>query len=177
MARPRIWQPFETVKWASHYEHTDAGDIRDKNRNVLPLGASPDYTVSLRLYDTARKRPFPRRDILALEYFGQPPPYRCVICAKLLPTEVLHLNGNPRDFRRDNLKYATDLQGRDHEIHCIEWAMTCNEAPPRVKTQRKRYAALVRQVADDHDWGPASESIPLLGVTKPAEAERNRDEF
>jgi hypothetical protein len=134
VARPRIWQPFETVKWASTYQLTDAGDIRDKHRNVLPIGVAPSYDISLRLYDTARKTTFPRRDILALEYFGPPQPKRCVICDKRLPVEVLHLNGNPRDFSRENLKYGTDLGGRDHELDCIRWAMTSNEVPPRVRT-------------------------------------------
>jgi hypothetical protein len=165
VARPRIWQPFEKVKWASTHQFTDAGDIRDQHRNVIPVGTAPNYDISLRLYDTARKITLPRRDILALEFFGPPPSCRCVICDKILPTNVLHLNKNPRDFARDNLKYGNTVTGRIHEIACINWAMRHNHVPPRAKTQRKRYARLWRHVRDDDDWGSAEEEmIPLLGI-------------
>lgn len=177
MARPRIWQPFETVKWASTHQFTEAGDIRDRHRNVLPIGAGPDYDVSLRLYDTARKITLPRRDILALEFFGEPPEYRCCICDKILPTDVLHLNKDQRDFRRDNLKYGSTFTGRAHEINCLTWAMVCNEVPPRRHTRlfsgipwqvnsmpRKSAAEAPHPDHDERDWGPTDESIPLLGI-------------
>jgi hypothetical protein len=132
VARPRIWQPFEKVKWASSHEFTDAGDIRDRHRNVLPVG---DGDVSLRLYDTARKVTFPRREILALEYFGEPPEYRCCICDKRLSYAVVHLNGNRGDFSRDNLKRLPAFEARWHKFKCIRWAMESNLVPPREQTK------------------------------------------
>lgn len=145
----------------------------------MPIGASPTYDISLRLYDTARKRTFPRRDILALEFFGPPPPYRCAICDKLLQTDVLHLNKNPRDFSRGNLKYGGDFLARTHVIDCVNWAMRHNEVPPRVKTTRgfngvvrrsnsmpkRGWAKAARRKLEDN-WGPTWEEIPLLGVNE-----------
>jgi hypothetical protein len=139
------------VKWASSYQYTDAGEMRDQHRNVLPIGTAPAYDVELRLYDTARKTTFPRRDILAFEFFGRPEPYMCVIGGKCLPTEVLHLNRDPRDFSRDNLKYATGLGGRVHELDCIRWAMISNEVPARnwsfENKQRGTVSRRVRAIA------------------------------
>ena len=157
MARPRIWQPFETVKWAIHYEFTDAGDIRDRHRNVV--SGHSDGDISLRLYDTARKKTFPRREILALEYFGPPPRYRCVICDKPLHCGVVHLNGNKCDFSRDNLKYEylASSTGREHEVDCIHWAMTSNEVPPRARTV----------IRDDSVYG--RNSMPKIKPKRPQE--------
>lgn len=162
MARPRIWQPFETVKWASGHEFTDSGEIRDKHRNILPLGYAPDYEVSLRLYDTARK--FPRRDILALEFHGIPDRPQCVICGKKLKCSAVHLDGDPTNFARDNLKWVASLESHDHEQRHIRWAMVSNEVPPRIRTMRKRDAHLRRRVDEEADWGDPAEVIPFLGA-------------
>jgi hypothetical protein len=132
VARPRIWQPFDNVTWASQHEFTDSGDIRDRHRNLIPIG---DGDVSLRLYDTARKMTLPRREVLALEYFGAPTPYQCCICGKLLHTDVLHLDGDTRNFARSNLKYGSTARGREHELDCLRWAMIHNHVPPRIQTQ------------------------------------------
>jgi hypothetical protein len=164
VARPRVWQPFDTVKWASGHEFTDAGDIRDKHRNVLPIGAAPDYNVSLRLYDTARK--FPRRDILAMEFHGIPERPNCVICDKKLKCSVVHLDGDPQNFARDNLKWVTSIESHEHEQQHLRWAMVSNDVPPRCKTRRKRHERLRRHVQDSDDWGDPTEEIPRLGVNK-----------
>ena len=115
--------------------------MRDQHRNVLPIGTAPTYDVELRLYDTARKRTFPRREILALEFFGVPEPYRCIVCDKALPYTVVHLNKDLRDFSRDNLKYTIGF-GREHELDCLQWAMTSNYVPRRKFTISRRVGAI-----------------------------------
>lgn len=173
--RPQIWTPFARISWARDYQYTNDGRIRDKHRNLL---IDRDYNVTLRLYGSGRNITFLRRDILALEYFGFPPRYHCVICDKVLRDEVVHLNGNLRDFSRDNLKYLPSFEAREHEIAHIRWAMTSNEVPPYGRTKRKCSLidpfllgldlewgpGLRRQVGDDHDYGPTWEEIPLPGA-------------
>ncbi|GAA4297639.1 hypothetical protein [Mycobacterium paraffinicum] len=150
--RPRIWQPFATIKWAPGYEFTDNGDVRDRHRNVLAIGMGPQYPITLRLYDTNRKVRTPRRDVLALEYCGLPDRHHCVICderrdgkviAAGLPYSVVHLNGDRTDFSRGNLKYAPRFaSARRHELAHIQWAMTHNDVPPRRWTLSTRMLAI-----------------------------------
>ncbi|OBI53460.1 hypothetical protein A5707_11345 [Mycobacterium kyorinense] len=137
-----------------------------------------DYAVTLRLYGTGRKITSPRRDILALEYFGLPPRYHCIICDKALQYGVVHLNGNARDFSRDNLKYLPSLGAREHELAHTRWAMVHNEVPPYGRTKRKRSLrdpfllgldlewgpGLRRHIGDSDDWGSTIEDIPPLGI-------------
>jgi hypothetical protein len=180
------------VKWASEYEFTDAGHIRDKHRNVLPIGAAPDYAVSLRMYDTARTKTFPQRDVLAMEYFGAPYPYRCVICDKPLNHTVVHLNGNPQDFSRDNLKRLLAFESSWHKFKCIRWAMESNLVPPRIHTHgsddhplrrvgvnsmpKRGWAEVAHLRFEDRDWGPTDEDIPLLGIN-PEKAEAAKKDY
>lgn len=182
--RPRIWQPFETVKWASGYEFTDDGRMRDRHGNVLDVGAAPDYTVRMRMYD--RTVAFPRRDILALEFLGPPCPYRCVICDQRLKPTVVHLDQNPGNFARENLKWGPDIEARSHELNCIRWAMEWNHVPPRARTvkrdgvifhgvssmpKKSRVAAERRK--DLRDVSP-EENIPLLGVNEKPKDDHER---
>lgn len=172
--RPQIWTPFARISWARDYQYTDDGRIRDKHRNLL---IDRDYNVTLRLYGTDRKITFPRRDVLALEYLGPPPRYHCIICDRVLRHGVVHLNGNWRDFSRDNLKYLPSFKAREHEMAHIRWAMTSNEVPPYGRTKRKCSLidpfllgldlewgpTLRRHIEDDDNWGSTWEEVPFLG--------------
>lgn len=132
--RPQIWTPFARISWARDYQYTDDGRIRDKHRNVLG-DYGPDSRVILRMYGSSRRKILPKRDILAMEYFGPPAAgdsHCCVICGQEY-SEVIHLNDDRRDFSRSNLKRvpAYHHEAREHELRCCETIMQLRPHDPR----------------------------------------------
>lgn len=154
---PQIWTPFARIAWARDYQYTDDGRIRDKHRNVLG-DRGPESHVTLRVYGTDRQLRFPKRDILAIEYFGLPEVgdcYCCVVCGGAY-SEVIHLNDDRRDFSRSNLKRIPDYrEAREHELRCCETIMQLRPHDPR---SRPTLDNRMFFADDDHPIGS------LLGV-------------
>ena len=143
--RPQLWKPFCRVSWLREYQYTDDGRIRDRSRNVVNAHG-PDFEVTLRIAETSRRVTFPKREILALEYFGLPDFDECVVCSRRLHYGVYFLNGNSRDCSRDNMKLIPSIEARRHELACVRWVMRNDEIPPYAKTVSKR--ALQRREDD-----------------------------
>lgn len=170
---PRKWYPFTTVSWASGYEYTNDGRIRDKHRNRIT-----DRWDGAQIIIALNGKKFPKRDILAMEFHGLPQCHVCCICGKGPRFQAIHLNRDRRDFSRDNLKWiAVDAEARYHERRCIEWAMCHNTVPPRGRTVSRTLAThdpdapddrrvLTRRVNENDNWGPTREEIPLLGINE-----------
>lgn len=181
---PRKWFPFKTI--FGDFEWNDEGGIRDRHRHVL---ADTHWLFSQ----------YSRAEILAREWLGKPPRHDCPWCGtrpkgrdgKYVgqisgggpPYAVIHLNGNPLDCSRDNLKYSPVLSWavvfheRMHVANAIR-----NDVPPRVNRQaltpgaRHKRRALRRHVGDGDNWGPTSEDIPLLGINPGSTLPSNRNE-
>jgi hypothetical protein len=143
-----VWSALTTLPG---YECADDGRIRDRSRNVINDGA--------KLFGT-----YSRRDLLAREWCGPPPRHICVVCGKGPSYRVAHLNGDRRDFARDNLKFSPDcLAAVEHERRCLRWAMQSNEVPSARKAQSFR-GPTRSHVADDDNWGSSYEKIPPFGI-------------
>lgn len=165
--RPQIWTPFARISWARDYQYTDDGRIRDKDRNVLP-DRGPDCHVTLRVYGSERQVRFPKRDILAMEFFGEPPHHDCVICGEGPPYRVLHLNGDRRDWSRGNLKYVPDdKEARWHELQCCEMIMQRRPHDPRRRpTLDGRMSFADDKIFADHRSGSfSSRGCPFVRRT------------
>lgn len=173
--RPQIWQRFARILWAREYEYTDDGRMRDRSRNVLREHGT-EREVILRVCNFPLKVRLPKRDILALEYFGYPQWTECIVCSKRFNDRVVHLSGDYEDCSRDNLKYTASRALRRHEFKCLEWAMKDNEVPPYKWTVSKRVLRQRRErlVGDDWDWGSTSEVIPILGDNEGARERRQK---
>jgi hypothetical protein len=133
VGRPRIWKQFRRLTWAADYEYADDGRVRDQSRNVL-TEHGPDFLVTLRVNGGAKS--FPKREILALEWYDYPPWSSCVICGRGPHFEVVHLDGNPRNCARDNIKWApNEMEARRHEYQCCDRIM--RERPHGIRTARE----------------------------------------
>lgn len=119
MAKPRLWRPFEKVTWAREYEHAHDGRIRDRSRNVLPVrGPHNAATFSVR---GSGKYTRSVADVLALEWHGHPGFTRCPVCQHRIWDVVVHLDGDRRNFARDNLKHVPDEYTMIlHRITCVK---------------------------------------------------------
>ncbi|MGV0795641.1 hypothetical protein ABQF26_01650 [Mycolicibacterium elephantis] len=149
--RTRAWHEFKHCGFlrGSDYQWNDEGRIAKNRRPIAIRGdISTGYYVELRVHgQTFRKSP---RDILALEWFGPPPPshraayvsgqprtsncrpWRCAVCGdgphcincgKSLPYTEAHRDGDPLNFARSNLKRMVDAEARWHEVVCVESAV------------------------------------------------------
>ncbi|HZU48700.1 MAG TPA: hypothetical protein VFA16_15840 [Mycobacterium sp.] len=163
---PRIWTPFARISWAAEYQHTDDGWIRDRSRNLLHEHG-PEFRVVLRVYGTERRIWFPKGELLALEFFGEPPRHECVICGNGPSYQVLHLNGNRRDCSRGNLKYVPDHdKARWHELKCCEMIM-----------QRRPHDPRRRLTLDNRMFFASDEDISLFARGSPFKLRPSRPAF
>jgi hypothetical protein len=161
LARPRIWQPFVRIDWASGYEYADDGRIRDRHRNVL---SERDRRVTLTIHGTARQQSVSKVDLLALEWFGVPGCLNCVVCSRPTYHRAVHADGDPLNWARSNVVYEADfVAALRHERKCLIWAMESNYVPAR---RARSNRGPTRHVGDGDSWGSTREYIPPLGVNK-----------